>query len=325
MSGTALEPDQTPTIVGPSPAAPAAPAPETPAAPEAPPAPVDDEADPPEAVTDASGRKLVPLDALKATRAELKAAKQLAQVAEQYRDAAEQGQQLGQFFQELNPLLAKLRNRPDIVANIMQAADAPQYGQPPGYPPAGYTQDPGEAILPKQDAEDLARTLELYTPEGLPDLQRARKIAFYMRRTGREEALGATAPLTQNLVEGQSGTLKHQYAQVRDKAGRTVNPAVLEQIWNIVPAELIAREPNVAGILYYAARGYSSHHGLDEPTAPARTPLFTEPAGGRPTAQGSPLNEFDRAMQKVTQITDKQYTERAARYKPGAINVLDTE
>jgi len=110
---------------------------------------------------------------------------------------------------------------------------------------------------------------------------------------------------------------------VRDKAGRTVNPAVLEQIWNIVPPELIARDPNVAGILYYAARGYSSHHGLDEPVAPARAPLFTEPAGGRPQPNASPLSEFDRAMQRATQLSDKAYTERASGYKPGAINVLE--
>lgn len=320
MSGIALDGDGAPaTIVGPSPVTPPA-APAEAAAPEAPPAPVDDDADPPDAVVDASGRKLVPLEALKATRQELKSAKQLAALAEQYREAAEQGQNLGQFFQELNPLLQKLRNRPDIVANIMQSNEAPLAGPPSPYAPAP---DPGEALLSKQDAEDLARTLELYTPEGAPDLHRARKLAFYMRRTGREEALGATAPFAQNMAQGQSGSLKGQYAQVRDKAGRTVNPAVLEQIWKIVPPELIAQDPNVAGILYYAARGYSAHHGLDEPAAPARTPLFTEPAGGRPPSAGGVLSEFDRAMQRATQLSDKQYTERASGYKPGAINILE--
>jgi len=320
MSGAVnLEGDAPATIVGPSPTPePATPAEPVQAAPPAP--PVDDDVDPPDAVVDASGRKLVPLDALKATRQELKAAKQLAQGVEELRAAAAQGQQLGQFFAELNPLLTKLRNRPDIVANIMNAQEPPPMGPPSPYAPP---QDPGEAILSKQDAEDLARTLELYTPEGSPDLHRARKIAFYMRRTGREEALGATAPLTQSMAYGQAGTLKQQYSQVRDKAGRTVNPAVLEQIWNIVPPELIARDPNVAGILYYAARGYSSHHGLDEPTAPPRTPLFTESPGGRPQASGSPLSDFDRAMQRATQLSDKQYTERASGYKPGAINVLE--
>ena len=97
MSGAInLEGDGPATIVGPSPA------PEPVQAPAPAPEPVvDDEADLPEAVTDATGRKLVPLDALKATRQELKAAKQLASAAEQLREAAQRGEQLGQFFQTI--------------------------------------------------------------------------------------------------------------------------------------------------------------------------------------------------------------------------------
>ena len=322
MSGSVnLEPDGQPaTIVGPSPGGAPVAEPQAPPAEAPPPAPVDDDQEPADAVVDASGRKLVPLDALKATRAELKAAKQLAAQAEQFQEAAARGEQLGTFFQNISPLLEKLKARPDIVANIMQAPQAgPQ--MPPGYPVP--PQDPGEAILAKQDAEDLARTLELYTPEGQPDLARARKITLMMRGVGRQEALGAVAPLTQNMAQGQAGTLKTQYAQVRDKAGRTVNNQVLDQIWNIVPPELIARDPAVAGILYYAARGYSAHHGLDEPVPPSRAPITSEAPGGRP--QGSPavLSEFDRAMQRSMQISDKQYTDHAARYKPGSINVLE--
>lgn len=320
MSGVVLEGDGQPgTIVGPSLGAPAADPPEPVVEPQA---PVDEDAEPADAVTDATGRKLVPLDALKATRQELKAAKQLAAQAEAMQDAAARGEQLGVFFQNISPLLDKLRARPDIVANIMQN-QAPPPAPPPGYPPPGYVQDPGEAVLPKHDAEDLARTLELYTAEGQPDLQRARKLALLMRGVGRQEALGAVAPLSANMAQGQAGTLKTQYAQVKDKAGRTVNNQVLEQIWNIVPPELIARDPAVAGILYYAARGYSAHHGLDEPLPPSRTPILSESAGGRPITATATLSEFDRAMQRSMQISDKQYTEHAARYKPGGINVLE--
>lgn len=322
MSGVMqLEGDGQPTIVGPGAPDPA-PAPVRAEAP--PPEPVgDDDGEPEGTIADASGRKLVPLEALKATREQLKAAKQLASHAEQLQEAAARGEQLGQWFQQINPLLEKLKSRPDIVAAVMrdQLATAPvqgQYGPQPQEP-----QDPGEAILPKQDAEDLARTLELYTPEGVPDLQRARKIALMMRGMGRQEALGATAPIAQTMAAGQAGTLKQQYAQVRDKAGRTVNNQVLEQIWNIVPPELIARDPAVAGILYYAARGYSAHHGLDEPLPAPRAPLVSEAPGGRTTGAPAVLSEFDRAMQRAAQVTEKQYTEQAARYRPNAINVLE--
>jgi hypothetical protein len=322
MSGALnLEADGPATIVGPSPAAAA---PDPPAAvPPAEPAPpvqaADEDVDPPDAVVDASGRKLVPLDALKATRAELKAAKQLVGQVDQLREAAARGEQLQGFFGQISPLLDKLKARPDIVANIMQQPAAPP-AQPGGY---GAPPDPGEAILPKQDAEDLARTLELYTPEGQPDLNRARKVALMMRGASRQEALAATAPLSQTLAASQASALQQQYSQVRDKAGRAVNPQVLQQIWNIVPPELIAKDPAVAGILYYAARGYSAHHGLDEPVPAPRAPVVSEGPGGRPVAQPSNLSDLDRAMQRAAQISEKQYGEQAAKYRPNAINVLE--
>lgn len=326
MSGLMnLEGDAPATIVGPGPGG-EAPAVDTTSAPlPAAPAPSgEEEPEPQDVVTDAAGRKLVPLDALKATRQELKAAKQLAQAADQMRDAAQRGEQLGQFFQTIEPLLAKLRARPDIVANIMGAqAPAPD----PGYPPPGYVQgappDPEEIILPKQDAEDLARTLELYTPEGVPDLKRARKIAMMMRGTARQEAYGAVAPIAQTTAQQQSVGLQAQYAQVRDKAGRTVNQNVLQQLWQIVPPEVVARDPNVAGVLYYAAKGYAAHHGLDEPLPPARAPITSEAPGGRPATAAATLSELDRHIQQSMQTTEKNYTERAARYRPGAINVLE--
>lgn len=319
MSGAVnLEGEGPATVVGPGPSA--TPAPESAPAVEAPgQAPVvEDEADPPDAVVDASGRKLVPLDALKATRQELKAAKQLVGQVEHLREAAARGEQLQGFFGQLSPLLDKLKARPDIVANIMQAPMAPP-------PQAGYgpEPDPGEAILAKPDAEDLARTLELYTPEGQPDLTRARKIALMMRGQTRQEVMAATAPLTSTIAHGQAGTLRQQYAQVKDKAGRTVNQQILDQIWNIVPPELIARDPAVGGILYYAARGYAAHHGLDEPVQAQRLPPVSEGPGGRPATATAVLSDLDRAMQRSAQITDKAYTEQAAKYRPNAINILE--
>lgn len=337
MSGTYnLEGDQPPTIVGPpvsqEPAGGAPPAQAQPPAepPAEPPAP---EPEPEGTIVDAAGRKMVPLESLIATRTELKAAKQLAAGIEQLREAAARGEQAAQVLDTLQPLIQRLRSRPDIVAAVMgqagmmpaQPHGPPQgYQYPPGYQPPYPQQDPGEAIMPKHEAEDLARTLELYTPQGVPDIDRARKLAIMMRRTSRDEALAAQAPIAQTVAGNQAGTLKQQYAQVRDKHGRMVNQAVLDQLFAIVPPELVARDPQVAGVLYYAAKGYAAHHGLDEPTAPPRPPLVSEPAGGRPPAGGAgPLTEFDRAIQRTMQVSDKQYQETAARYQPGRINILE--
>lgn len=286
--------------------------------PDGAPAPVAPAEEYPEAVTDAAGRKLVPVEALHQARQELKAAKQLTSQMEQLREAAARGEQVEQQMEVLRPLLARLKNRPDIVA----AAMAPAAPGPIG-PQSPYGQDPGEQILAKHDAEDLARTLELYTAEGSPDIQRARKIALFMRRTGGEEALRVTAPVQQTVASGQAHSLQAQYSQMRDKAGRTVNPQILQQMFSIVPASLIAEEPNVAGMLYYAAKGYIAHHGMEDPQPAGRPPLVTEPSGGRAPASMPTLTDLDRALSRAMQVTEKQYTESGSRYKPGAINVLE--
>lgn len=319
MGGPVSLESESPAIVGPPPGGPPPepPAPIQEAAPAEPAAAVPEPEEEPEGVVyDSQGHKLVPLTALQQTRQELKAAKALTAELDTLRQKAQQGEQIEQQINQLRPLLDKLKHRPDLVRAAMDGQTLPTAA------PAQPAIDPDEALLPTQDAEDLARTLELYTPEGTPDLKRARKIAAVMRRSADEEASRKLAPLAQAMSAGQSGTLKAQYAQVKDKSGKTVNPAVLEQLWNIVPAELVARDPNVASVLYYAAKGYAAHHGLEEPAPPPRAPIVTEsPGGGRPAAPV--LNEFDQNMRRAMQVSEKQYAEAKSRYKPGAINVLE--
>lgn len=324
IGGSVSLESQEPTIVGPSMAQPAAQPSAEPAAAEpavpvvvAGAAPPEDDEPVEGATEDARGTRYVPLQALQQTRAELKAARALAAEVETLRAKAAQGEQTAQWVESVRPLLDRLKARPDVVQAIMT-------GQPvPGVTaPAAPAPDPEEALLPRQDAEDLARTLELYTPDGQPDVARARKVAAVMRRTADDETTRKQAPVMQAMAAGQAGTLKGQYATVKDKQGRTVNPQVLDQLWNIVPAELIARDPNVAGVLYYAAKGYAAHHGLDEPVPPSRAPIVSEASGGgRPAAPV--LTEFDRNISRAMQVTEKQYSETGAKYKPGAINVLE--
>ena len=303
---------EAPTIVGPPPGGAAAEAP-----PEAAAAPPGDEDEAVEGVVQsATGDKLVPLSVLKRTREDLKAAKAAALDAEGLRERMTRADERERQLVQLQPLFDKLRQRPDVVQRLMS-------GQEPEVAPPAAPVDPGEALLPTQDAEDLARTLELYTPEGKPDVMRARKIAAVMRRTSDEEAARRIAPIAQSMAQGQSGTLKQQYATIKDKAGRTVNQQALDQIWSVVPAELIATDPKVAGVLYYAAKGYAAHHGLDEPVPAARAPLVTEPVGGASAPAKPVLTEFDNALRRAMQVTEKQYSEAGARYKPGAINTLE--
>ena len=302
----------TPTIVGGPPVA----APVAPVEPATP--PVEEETV--EGVTlDLRGQKLVPLQALQAARADTKAlkaqlhaAQDLQAEVETLRGKAQTADQVSAWVESVRPLLTKLKDRPDLVQQVMSGAPAPVVA-----PTAPVEAD----VLSPADAEELARTLELYTPEGQPDLVRAQKMARINQKMAAKQAAETFAPVREQMAAGQSGTLRTQYAAMKDKAGRTVSPQVLDQMWNLVPAELIARDPNVAGVLYYAAKGYAAHHGLDEPSAPPSVPVVTETPGGQRSPQHT-LTELDRRFAR-TMGSEKTYTETAAHYRPGAINVLE--
>jgi hypothetical protein len=304
-----LEGDE-PSIVGPQ----AAPADVAPA-----PAPAGDEDAEPEGITiDLRGSKMVPLEALQAERgrrkeyqAQVKAAESLKAEVDALRGKAQTAEQVTAWVEQVRPLLEKLKGQPDLVKAIMS-------GQPVGQPQAPPEQ---AGPLSPEEAEDLARTMELYTAEGKPDLARAQKMAGKMAKLASGQAAAAMAPVTAAMAEGQSGTLRQQYAGLRDKAGRTVNPDVLQKMWQLVPSNLVAQDPNVAGVLYYAAKGYAAHHGMDEPAPPTSLPIVTEPAGGHQTAARA-LSDLDRRFAR-TMDSEKKYTETSARYKPGQINILE--
>lgn len=306
----------TPTMVGP-PLAPSAPAAEASEAP----APDDDETEPEGITIDLRGEKMVPLSALKAVREKLHVTKEQAKAAEalkaeveQLRPKAQSAEQTEAWVDSVRPLLTKLKDRPDIVKAIMEGSEPAL-----GAPSVAAQADTGP--LSTEEAEDLARTLELYDVEGKPDTKRAQKMALTMAKMAGVEANKTMAPVTGAMVTAQAGTLKAQYAGLKDKSGRSVNGQVLDQMFKLVPAELVAKNPEVAGVLYYAAKGYAAHHGLDEPAPPPNLPVVTEASGGGKNAAQT-LSEIDRKFAKVMG-SEKTYRETASGYKPGAINVLE--
>ena len=151
---------------------------------------------------------------------------------------------------------------------------------------------------------------------------RAQKMAATVAKMAGVESQRTMAPITGAMVESQAGTLKAQYAGLKDKAGRSVNPQVLEQMFKLVPASLVAQDPNVAGVLYYAAKGYAAHHGLDEPAPAPNLPVITEPAGGGRETAIKALSDIDRKFARVMG-DEKRYRETASKFNPNAINVLD--
>jgi len=181
MAEPELDPDQPAPPPG---APPVAPAPPPAPAPPAAPSPEDEHPD----SVDVAGKKFVPVAALIGERKQRQA----------FQEKAARVDELEQFAREAKPYVEFLKANPDLLKSKDSA------------PPAAGAAPPADA-----QAELLAKTLDLYTADGKPDLsrantmQRARTIRSQLsgraERERREWALAEPARLGANLAHDPGG------------------------------------------------------------------------------------------------------------------------
>ena len=263
-------------------------------------------------VAEVGGRTMVPVEALRQAREEARAAKQLRVEVEALKGQAKSGEELQRWVDTVRPLLAKLNERPDVVQAIMAGKDVPAAGAKPAN------------AIPDDRAAKYARRWELFTSAGELDVARAKDILIDQdteaRRVAEEAARAAVGPIQERMARGTAQQVMQQYLGVKDKAGKAVNAAVLQQVWSALPPQM-AEDQNASAWAYYAAKGYAAHHGLDAPEPPGAAVVTESPGGGAPAAK--PMGDVERAIARVLDIDEKRWADRAAKYKPGAINVLE--
>ena len=286
------------------------PAETAPAAP-APAAPVVDE-DEPQAN---DGQSMVPIAALREARSHTKTVKaqaaQLQTENESLRHRAAQADEMASVIKQWEPTIRAIQERPDLIA---QSRSVPKV-------------DPVIAGIADQDAAEYARDIQLYDGEGKLDLVTAKRaLARQIRvaQSAAEQAVNRVVkPMQAESAATKTQSLLQTAAQVRDRAGRTVNPATLKQFFDVIPPE-IAQDPKVASVLYFAAKGWEAHNGAEGPVPVVQPPpvVMTESPGGR-TPTPRTLTDLDLRMAHDMGRKPNEYQAISARFKPGAMNVLE--
>jgi hypothetical protein len=283
----ALEPEEGTAIVGPDPT-------------------VAQEDAEPAGVVEQNGVKMVPLAALKETRTQLK--EQLKAKDTEIgtlKPKAEKYDQVEPQIRAAMPIIEGIQRRPDLVAQLNQPAPAPKVAAGP---------------LSEAEAVDYAKDFDLYKADGSPDIDRAQRIAKRHADMSARSTQAAITPFVQNEAQRQSAANFANVAAYVDPSGNSVDRTILENVWRNIPVEMSAK-PEVAGVLYRMAlaeqiiQGKAPKPGL----APA---LITESPGGRALAAPS-ITQIDTQIMKAAGISDKQYAETAARFKPGQSNFLE--
>lgn len=256
------------------------------------------------------GVQFAPVKAVIAERTQRKEAqKEAAALREQLTAAQQKAQkydELAGYVEQARPIIEKVRNRPDLVAMADQPRPDPVAPKP----------------LSDTEAVEYAKDLDLYKPDGTPDVDRAQRLAGRQAALAAKSAEAAIAPFQANDAQRASADMRRQIAGYRDANGYTVDPAVLNDVWAGVPAEL-SQKPEVAGVLYQIALAQTIMQGKYKGTQPAAPPVVpTESLGSRGAVQKE-LDAFGQKFARAADMRPSEFAKAAERFKPGQTNSLE--
>lgn len=247
------------------------------------------------------GEKLVPLSAVTTVREKLKTAKSEAARAK-----------------DLEAELAALRGQMDEARPWIEAAKtiaATRQLQPQDRPPDQPTVDPQHTA----QLTELARTLDLYTPDGKFDLDKAQKIHAYNQSVAEQTAQRIVAPVQRDNLQQRASVMFERAMKTVGTDGSQPDPQILRDVWGRLDPSFTATEEG-AREAWVAALGRSVAAGrvtkatatpAPKPEIPA--PLLTEKAGGRDAPAHHALSEMERRAIKDMGITEKEYLEADTR------------
>ncbi len=235
-----------------------------------------------------------------------KAAKEKDALVEQYKAKATAFDEAERYLADARPIIETIKQRPDLVA---LAKNPPAIKQPDG-------------PLTKEEAEQYAKVLDLYTADGKLDVERAQTAAKLNASLSQRQAAQAIAPFQQREAQQQSEFNRRAILNLKDTQGNAlIDPAALNTVWNTIdPSE--SAKPEVATTLYRLALGLMAEKGLTTKTTKTEPVVHTESiGGGKPGPEA--LNSVGQAFQRASGMPLKEYTALRDTVKVGESNVLE--
>jgi hypothetical protein len=229
--------------------------------------------------------------------------KQQRQLNKQLKEKAARADQLEAYVNDSRPYVEFLKNNPDLL-KPRQAAPAPQ--------PAAPQDDPRAAAL--------AQTLDLYTPDGKPDVARATTIQRMMAETAQQMVQQAVAPVHERTHQEASAYNFRVALTLKDNDGVSPSQESLTQIWKTMPASQTS-DPNVASILALTAIGLDRVSKKKQPAAPGRAPVVTEGTGNVPGRAS--LSVLEQSVARDRGVKESEWAERTKGFQSGRSHTLE--
>jgi hypothetical protein len=241
--------------------------------------------------------KLVPLSAV-------------TKVREKYKSAKAENATLTEKASRADRLEQQLREAAPYIEAARAMLEAKQ--QPPAAPEP-VVEDDSEALA-------MAQALDLYTPDGKPDVNKAKTILTVVDKRAESKANASAAPLVQRTLSTDANNmLARAKATVLPGTQDGADADILDSLWQRVASQpgglAQLANPESAKVLWNQAFTLTQVRRAQQPKkttpAPMGEPLFTEKAGGRDTP-GITLDDGDRRVAKDMGMTVAEYTKMAA-------------
>jgi hypothetical protein len=248
-------------------------------------------------VVDVGGQKMVPAGVLAELISERRQRQALSEKAARV-------DELEAYARDSKPYVEFLKANPGLISQRNQPA------QPQA--PAAPTSDP--------ESEQLAKTLDLYTPEGKPDVARAATIRQMMTTTAQQIAQQTIAPMREESDQTKSARNYQVALGMKDAQGNTPSPQALQTIWRqMTPAQ--TADPHVASILALTAMGLDRVNQKAPPAAPTSAPLVTEGQGQSPRRPS--LSKLEQNVARERGISESQWAKNIEGFVSGRAQNLE--
>lgn len=256
----------------------------------------------PEETTEVGGQKMVPLAALQAEREQNRTLK----------DKAQRFDEVSGWYAQNKPYVDFLQAHPDLLQ--------PQPPAPRAAPSPAPQPEHDEALV------GLARTLDLYTPEGKPDAQRASVIRNLVQSEAQSIAREAIKPLEQMTVREKAAQNYRDALNVTLPDGSKPNPRILAEIWRGGNQDFLATTEGAALAVFTAAGmgAFAGQPATQIAPATQTLPVVTEPSGGRSPNRPA-ISEFEQRVIQMRGIPAAKHQEYTRNFRVGETNALETD
>ena len=227
--------------------------------------------------------------------------------AKTYKEKADAYDQVASQWNQVQPYIQFLKENPTFMTRTQEQTQ----------PTPTTTTQPADP-----EAEELARTLDLYTHDGKPDTARALKLMKVVDKVAEQKADAKVKPLAESTTRERSQYNYQRALATKAPDGRVPDRNVLDALWSRTDPSITSTEEGATAVVMLAL-GMGTFQGQQAPPqATQSAPVTTEAPGPRNLNRPS-LTALDEKIAGLRGRSTDDWAKLTRTFNPGRPSVLE--